>query len=50
MRRICTAEYRETHKENYKDYQADLMQNRYRDKKGVPRKGAKRRAKGVKAK
>jgi hypothetical protein len=31
MRRICTAEYRETHKETYNGYQAKLMRDRYRE-------------------
>ena len=38
MRRICTAEYRETHKEAYNGSQAELMRDRYRERRGVPRK------------
>jgi hypothetical protein len=31
MRRICTAEYREKHKQAYNGYQKDLMKDRYRE-------------------
>jgi hypothetical protein len=31
MRRICTAEYRQTHKQAYNGYQKDLMKDRYRE-------------------
>jgi hypothetical protein len=52
MRRICTAEYRQTHKETYNGYQRKLMRGRYREecKRRQVVRDSSQRTKGVKAK
>jgi hypothetical protein len=53
MRRICTAEYRQTHKQAYNGYQKDLMKDRYREECNMRRQvgsDSRQRTKGVKAK